>query len=94
MQDTSVYMNRVQKIRQNIIFLVFKKCACLKQTLNWEPRCALSLLMRLEHNTNDYRYFNSFVRNFYLFSILSAVEISPGIFMAIKRATMIEAKNL
>ena len=57
-------------------------------------RCALSLLMRLEHNTNDYRYSKSFVRNFYLFFILSAVEISPGIFMGIiKRATIMIQKH-
>ena len=40
-------------------------------------------------NTNAYRYSNSFVRNFYLFFILSTVEINPGIFMGIiKRATI------
>ena len=92
-----MFVNRVQKIKQKMIFAVFEKCARLiKQTSHWAPRCTLSLLMRLEHNTNDYRYSNSFVRNFYLFFILSAVEINPGISYGNNQASNndTEAKNL
>ena len=59
------------------------KTAHVQQTLNWAPRCALSFLMPI-----------LFVGNLLLFSILSAVEISPGTFMGIKRETIIKALNL